>query len=34
LSEAIAHFTEHEPRGEFVIVLAGKENKKESKTDK
>jgi 16S rRNA (cytidine1402-2'-O)-methyltransferase len=27
LSEVIAHFTEHEPRGEFVIVLAGKESK-------
>ena len=24
LSEVIAHFQEHEPRGEFVIVLAGK----------
>lgn len=24
LAEAIAHFTDHEPRGEFVIVLAGK----------
>ena len=24
LSDAIAHFTEHEPRGEFVIVVAGK----------
>jgi 16S rRNA (cytidine1402-2'-O)-methyltransferase len=24
LQEVIAHFTEHEPRGEFVIVLAGK----------
>ena len=24
LSEAIAHFTEHEPRGEFVVVVAGK----------
>ena len=23
LAEAIAHFTEHEPRGEFVIVVAG-----------
>jgi 16S rRNA (cytidine1402-2'-O)-methyltransferase len=23
LQEAVAHFTEHEPRGEFVIVLAG-----------
>ena len=27
LSEVITHFTEHEPRGEFVIVLAGKESK-------
>ena len=27
LSEVIAHFTAHEPRGEFVIVLAGKESK-------
>ena len=25
LQEVIAHFTEHEPRGEFVIVLAGKD---------
>ena len=25
LAEVIAHFTEHEPRGEFVIVVAGKE---------
>jgi 16S rRNA (cytidine1402-2'-O)-methyltransferase len=24
LAEVIAHFKEHEPRGEFVIVLAGK----------
>ena len=24
LSEVIAHFTEHEPRGEFVVVVAGK----------
>jgi 16S rRNA (cytidine1402-2'-O)-methyltransferase len=24
LQEVIAHFQEHEPRGEFVIVLAGK----------
>ncbi|MBO4786544.1 MAG: 16S rRNA (cytidine(1402)-2'-O)-methyltransferase [Prevotella sp.] len=24
LDEAIAHFKEHEPRGEFVVVLAGK----------
>lgn len=24
LAEAIAHFTAHEPRGEFVIVVAGK----------
>ena len=34
LAEAIAHFTEHEPRGEFVIVLAGNENKKENNKDK
>ena len=26
LQEVIAHFQEHEPRGEFVIVVAGKEN--------
>ena len=31
LEEAVAHFTETEPRGEFVIVLAGcEENKKKS----
>lgn len=32
LSEVIAHFREHEPKGEIVIVLAGKtkEEKKES----
>lgn len=29
LAEAIAHFTENAPRGEFVIVLAG--NNKKSK---
>ena len=26
LDEVIAHFTESEPKGEIVIVLAGKEN--------
>ena len=26
LTEVIAHFTEHEPKGEIVIVLGGKEN--------
>lgn len=31
LDEAIAHFEETEPRGEFVIVLAGNENKKTEK---
>ena len=31
LSEAIAHFTGHEPRGEFVIVLAGKSEKQKTK---
>jgi 16S rRNA (cytidine1402-2'-O)-methyltransferase len=25
LEDVIAHFKEHEPRGEFVIVVAGKE---------
>lgn len=25
LAELVAHFTEHEPRGEFVLVVAGKE---------
>jgi len=30
LSEAIAHFTETPPRGEFVIVLAGKGKEKET----
>jgi 16S rRNA (cytidine1402-2'-O)-methyltransferase len=33
LEEAIAHFTTHEPRGEFVIVLAGKEDKKKNNKD-
>jgi len=33
LSEVIAHFTEHEPKGEIVIVVAGAEGK-ESKTKK
>ena len=28
LAEVIAHFTNHEPRGEFVIVLAGKGEEK------
>lgn len=32
LDEAVGHFEETEPRGEFVIVLAGKENKKQEKT--
>lgn len=31
LTEVIAHFTETEPRGEIVIVLAGKEETKEKK---
>ena len=25
LAEALAHFTEHEPRGEFVIIVAGRD---------
>ena len=24
VSEVLGHFTEHEPRGEFVVVVAGK----------
>ena len=28
LAEVIAHFKEHEPKGEIVIVLAGKDGKK------
>ena len=32
LAEAIAHFTENSPRGEFVIVVAG--NNKKSKKEK
>jgi len=31
LSEVMAHFTEHEPRGEFVIGLAGKEKNEKKK---
>ena len=30
LEELVAHFTEHEPRGEIVVIVAG-ENEKESK---
>jgi len=33
LSEVIAHFTQTEPRGEFVIVVAGKEKEKEKKKE-
>lgn len=31
LAETVAHFTENEPRGEIVIVLAGKNNKNKPK---
>lgn len=34
LSELIAHFTQIDPRGEFVIVVSGKEMKKENKKSK
>lgn len=34
LSELIEHFTKIDPRGEFVIVVSGKELKKESKKNK
>ena len=30
LSEALAHFSAHEPRGEFVIVVAGKDEKEKT----
>ena len=30
LEEVITHFTENEPKGEFVIVLAGTKDKKET----
>ena len=31
LSQLVQHFTETDPRGEFVIVVSGKETKKENK---
>lgn len=34
LEEVIAHFQEHEPRGEFVIVLAGKAKEKKREKNK
>lgn len=34
LAEAIAHFTEHEPKGEFVIVLGPSETEKQRKNSK
>ena len=34
LAEVAAHFTEHEPKGEIVIVLAGLKDKKEKKYEK
>ena len=33
LTEALAHFTAHEPRGEFVIIVGGAEGK-EGKSEK
>jgi 16S rRNA (cytidine1402-2'-O)-methyltransferase len=33
LDEAIAHFTEHDPKGEFVLVLAGAERKDKRTTE-
>ena len=33
LQEVLAHFTEAEPRGEFVIVLAGREENKKKSTN-
>lgn len=34
LAELLAHFQEHEPRGEFVLVVGGAENKKKKQHDK
>lgn len=34
LAEVLAHFTENEPRGEFVIVVEGCESQKKSKKNK
>lgn len=34
LSQVLQHFTENEPRGEFVVVVAGAEPEKKSKADK
>ena len=34
LADVIAHFKETEPRGEFVIVVAGKEKVKSSDKNK
>ena len=31
LSQLVEHFTKTDPRGEFVIVVSGKETKKENK---
>ena len=33
LSEVIAHFTEHPPKGEFVIVLAGRDRRPDNEED-
>lgn len=33
LKELIAHFTEHPPKGEFVIIVSGKNKKQIEKTD-
>lgn len=34
LAELTAHFQEHEPRGEFVLLVGGAENKKKKQNDK
>lgn len=33
LEEVVAHFTAHEPKGEIVVILAGKNEKKRQKED-
>jgi 16S rRNA (cytidine1402-2'-O)-methyltransferase len=34
LEEVIAHFKEHEPKGEIVIILAGNDSKEQSNKQK
>lgn len=33
IAEVLAHFREHEPKGEFVLVVAGKQRKKKHQNE-